>query len=47
MDGRVSSTSRTIRARISSLACFLPFLTVVAVAAWIIISSGAGHAMWQ
>ena len=42
-----SSARFAARALISSLVCTLVLLTLVAVAAWIVISPGAGHAAWQ
>ena len=42
-----SSAHFAARALISSLVCSLVFLMLVAVAAWIVISPGAGHAAWQ
>jgi hypothetical protein len=42
-----SSAYVAARTYISSLVCSITFLMLVAVAAWIVISPGAGHAAWQ
>lgn len=43
----VQTAYSTARKLIASLAGSLALLTLVAVAAWIIISSGAGYPTWQ
>ena len=43
-EGAAYSTARAV---ISSLVCSLVFLMLVAVAVWILVSPGVGHAAWQ
>ena len=46
-DRKCPSAYSAARRLIASLVCSFAFLLLVAVAAWIVISSGAGHPTWQ
>ena len=46
-DHKCPSAYRAARRLIASLVRFFAFLLLVAVAAFIVISSGAGHPTWQ
>jgi hypothetical protein len=46
-DRKCPTAYSAARRLIASLVCSFAFLLLVAVAAWIVISSGAGHPTWQ
>jgi hypothetical protein len=46
-DRKYPSVYSAARSLIASLVCSFAFLLFVAAAAWIVITSGAGHPTWQ
>ena len=46
-DRKCPSVYRAARTLIASLVCSFAFLLLVAAAAWIVITSGAGHPTWR